>query len=61
MSNLVSKEPKTLDNKTLTKVLTRYVFSRQTCFNYETMQSGPWVWSMYPAMKERYYGNGKSC
>ena len=54
MSNLVSKEPKTLDNKTLTKVLTRYVFSRQTCFNYETMQSGPWVWSMYPAMKELY-------
>ena len=54
MSNLVTKEPMTLDDKTLRKVLVRYVFSRQTCFNYETMQSGPWVWSMLPAMKELY-------
>lgn len=43
-----------LDKKDLKQVLLRYVFSRQTCFNYETMQSGPWVWSMHPAMKKIY-------
>lgn len=43
-----------LSKKDLTQVLIRYVLSRQTCFNYETMQSGPWVWSMHPAMKKIY-------
>ncbi|NCB33248.1 MAG: PTS system mannose/fructose/sorbose family transporter subunit IID [Erysipelotrichia bacterium] len=43
-----------LDKKDLKQVLLRYVLSRQTCFNYETMQSGPWVWSMHPAMKKIY-------
>jgi len=43
-----------LTKKDLKQVLTRYVLSRQTCFNYETMQSGPWVWSMHPAMKKIY-------
>lgn len=51
MSN---KEAKMLEPKVLRKVLLRYVLSRQTCFNYETMQSGPWVWSMLPAMQELY-------
>lgn len=51
---MANKEPKVLDNKVLRKVLLRYVMSRQTCFNYETMQSGPWVWSMLPAMQELY-------
>lgn len=49
-----NQEQQVLDKKILKKVLTRYVLSRQTCFNYETMQSGPWVWSMLPAMKELY-------
>lgn len=43
-----------LTKKDINRVLTRYVVSRQTCFNYETMQSGPWVWSMHPAMKKIY-------
>ena len=43
-----------LSKKDINHVLTRYVVSRQTCFNYETMQSGPWVWSMHPAMKKIY-------
>lgn len=47
-------ENNVLDKKDLKKVLTRYVVSRQTCLNYETMQSGPWVWSMHPAMKKIY-------
>ena len=51
---MANREPKVLDNKVLRKVLLRYVMSRQTCFNYETMQSGPWVWSMLPAMQELY-------
>ena len=51
---MANKEPKVLDNKVLRKVLLRYVMSRQTSFNYETMQSGPWVWSMLPAMQELY-------
>lgn len=50
----MSKEAKVLEPKVLRKVLLRYVMSRQTCFNYETMQSGPWVWSMLPAMQEIY-------
>lgn len=47
-------QPVVLTKKDLKQVLLRYVFSRQTCFNYETMQSGPWVWSMHPAMKKIY-------
>ena len=54
MNKMANREPKVLDNKVLRKVLLRYVMSRQTCFNYETMQSGPWVWSMLPAMQELY-------
>lgn len=47
-------QPVVLTKKDLKQVLIRYVLSRQTCFNYETMQSGPWVWSMHPAMKKIY-------
>lgn len=47
-----------LTKKDIDQVLLRYVMSRQTCFNYETMQSGPWVWSMHPAMK-KIYGDDK--
>ena len=50
----MSNETVKLTKKDLTQVLRRYVLSRQTCFNYETMQSGPWVWSMHPAMKKIY-------
>ena len=54
MSNIDAKQPVVLTDKDLRQVLVRYVLSRQTCFNYETMQSGPWVWSMLPAMKKMY-------
>ena len=50
----MSNETVKLTRKDLKQVLLRYVLSRQTCFNYETMQSGPWVWSMHPAMKKIY-------
>lgn len=50
----MSENNTVLTKKDITQVLTRYVLSRQTCFNYETMQSGPWVWSMHPAMKKIY-------
>ncbi len=43
-----------LTKKDLKQVLKRYIVSRQVCFNYETMQSGGWVWSMHPAMKKIY-------
>jgi PTS system mannose-specific IID component len=52
--NKQAVEPVILNRKDLKQVLTRYVLSRQICFNYETMQSGPWVWSMHPAMKKIY-------
>lgn len=45
-----------LSKKDLRRVLTRYILSRQICFNYETMQSGGWVWSMHPAMQKIYPG-----
>ena len=47
-----------LTKKDLTKVLWRYIFTRQAPFNYETMQSGGWVWSIHPAMK-KIYGDDK--
>lgn len=50
----MSENNTALTRKDLKQVLTRYVLARQTCFNYETMQSGPWVWSMHPAMKKLY-------
>ncbi|MCR8908449.1 MULTISPECIES: PTS system mannose/fructose/sorbose family transporter subunit IID [Atopobiaceae] len=43
-----------LTKKDLSQVLLRYVMSAQICFNYETMQSAGWVWSMHPAMKKLY-------
>lgn len=52
--NNQASETVMLDRKDLKQVLKRYVVSRQICFNYETMQSGPWVWSMHPAMKKIY-------
>ena len=50
----MSEKNQILTKKDVNQVLTRYCLSRQTCFNYETMQSGPWVWSMHPAMKKIY-------
>ncbi|TQI68348.1 PTS system mannose/fructose/sorbose family transporter subunit IID [Clostridium sp. KNHs216] len=50
----MSETNSVLTKKDLTKTLTRYVLARQICFNYETMQSGGWVWSMHPAMKKIY-------
>ncbi len=43
-----------LTKKDLTRTLLRYVMSAQICFNYETMQSAGFVWSMHPAMKKLY-------
>lgn len=46
-----------LTRKDISQVMWRYVMTRQMCFNYETMQSGPWVWSMHPAMDKIYNGD----
>ena len=43
-----------LTKKDLSKVLNRYVWARQSPFNYETMQSGGWVWAIHPAMAKIY-------
>ncbi len=44
-----------LSKKDLNQVLVRYILARQMPFNYETMQSGGWVWSIHPAMKKIYH------
>ena len=41
----------------LKKVLHRYLWVRQSPFNYETMQSGGWVWGIDPAMQKIYDGD----
>lgn len=43
-----------LTRKDLRGAITRYVLTRQMCFNYETMQSAGWVYSMHPCMKKIY-------
>jgi PTS system mannose-specific IID component len=43
-----------LTKKDLSKVLHRYIWARQSPFNYETMQSGGWVYAMHPAMAKLY-------
>ncbi len=51
MSNKVE-----LTKKDLYRCINRYMFTRQSPFNYETMQSGGWVYSIHPAM-EKIYGD----
>lgn len=51
MSNKVE-----LTKKDLTRCINRYILTRQAPFNYETMQSGGWVYSIHPAM-EKIYGD----
>ena len=50
MSNVLTK-------KDLRRCLNRYIFTRQSPFNYETMQSGGWVYSIHPAMEKIYDGD----
>ena len=50
MSNVLTK-------KDLRRCLNRYIFTRQSPFNYETMQSGGWVYSTHPAMEKIYDGD----
>ena len=50
MSNVLTK-------KDLRRCLNRYIFTRQSPFNYETMQSGGWVYSLHPAMEKIYDGD----
>ncbi len=47
----------TLTKKDLRRCLHRYIFTRQSPFNYETMQSGGWVYSIHPAMEKIYNGD----
>lgn len=49
---------KVLTKQDLSKTIHRYIFTRQMCFNYETMQSGGWVWSMQPCL-QKIYGDDK--
>ena len=51
---MTSNENVILTKKDLTNVLIRYIWARQMPFNYETMQSGGWVWAIHPAMKKIY-------
>lgn len=44
----------TLTKKDLKRCLWRYIFTRQAPFNYETMQSGGWVYSLHPALSKIY-------
>lgn len=53
MSNNENKE-QTITKKDLKKSLNRYIWMRQAPFNYETMQSGGWVYAMHPCMKKLY-------
>lgn len=53
----MSNEAVKLSRTNIRQVMWRYVMTRQMCFNYETMQSGPWVWSMHPAMEKIYDGD----
>ena len=46
-----------LTKKDLRRCLNRYIFTRQSPFNYETMQSGGWVYSIHPAMEKIYDGD----
>lgn len=46
-----------LTKEDLRKVLHRYLWVRQSPFNYETMQSGGWVWAIDPAMQKIYDGD----
>lgn len=50
MSNEITK-------KDLRRCLWRHIFTRQAPFNYETMQSGGWVYSMDPVMQKLYGDN----
>ena len=50
MSNVLTK-------KDLRRCLNRYIFTRQSPFNYETMQSGGWIYSIHPAMEKIYDGD----
>ena len=50
MSNVLTK-------KDIRRCLNRYIFTRQSPFNYETMQSGGWVYSIHPAMEKIYDGD----
>lgn len=50
----MSNNNSVLTKKDLSQVLHRYIWTRQAPFNYETMQSGGWVWSIHPAMKKIY-------
>lgn len=52
MSKKVENE--VLTRKDLSKAFLRYCLWRQTCFNYETMQSGGWVFAMNPSLKKIY-------
>jgi PTS system mannose-specific IID component len=54
MTTMSNNEPVRLSHETLKKCLWRYLWVRQSPFNYETMQSGGWVWGIDPAMQELY-------
>ena len=50
MSNVLTK-------KDLRRCLNPYIFTRQSPFNYETKQSGGWVYSVHQAMEKIYDGD----
>lgn len=48
-----------LTKKDLKKCLHRYIATRQAPFNYETMQSGGFVYSIHPALEKIYEGDAE--
>lgn len=48
-----------LTKKDLRRCLWRWVFTRQSPFNYETQSSGGWVYSIHPALEKIYDGDSE--
>ena len=49
-----------LTKKDLRRCLWRWVFTRQSPFNYETQSSGGWVYSIHPALEKIYDGDAET-
>ncbi|MFV0480218.1 MAG: PTS system mannose/fructose/sorbose family transporter subunit IID [Anaerorhabdus sp.] len=54
MSNENRMQEKKITNKDLRRSLHRYITARQAPFNYETMQSGGFVYAIHPILEKLY-------
>ncbi len=53
------KEDNGVNKKDLGRCLLRWVFTRQSAFNFETMSSGGWTYSIHPALEKIYGGDAE--